>query len=345
MTRRSKRHTSNTDINIHSLTGWRSLPWELQKSVLVSHVLSLRDLAKLALLGKVFKEAYLERCAEEEQWLEHATFSVFGAQAVDPLVCWVSSLKWVFEPPGLNLLPEGSPTVLRLSEGKAWPDLRPALLKQTVLVEQPACFLPGDPKQLIWHFASSWKCRRREIWLQEGTRILSIECHGRQLSCCIYPRNPAHVLPCLGLVYLVCKKAAESFGRRCIQVPRQGWRFSYVSVRGPEWHQKAEWHVDDAPGVPPYAKRAFTAISMRSWNSGRCKFRLSLELKGWAPLPPFYLSPHLCAFLWPLHGCREVRCVGSWVPSCKGWGRIAMEGGKPKNYVERSGGVGEVGSE
>jgi hypothetical protein len=55
------------------MTQWRDLPWEVQKSVLASRALSLGDLAKMAPLGKVFKEAYLERCTAEEQWLEHAS--------------------------------------------------------------------------------------------------------------------------------------------------------------------------------------------------------------------------------------------------------------------------------
>eukprot|EP00884_Botryococcus_braunii_P007308 jgi/Botrbrau1/16579/Bobra.0068s0010.1 len=276
----SKRLRGNADINIHSLTGWRNLPWELQKSILVSRALSLGDLAKLAPLGKVFKEAYLERCTEDEQWMEHAAISVFGAQAVDALVCWVSSPKRDDDPAGLNPLPP----VLELSEGESWPDLRSMRLNQNTAVQQPACFLPGDLKNLIWIFDYSLNWRRREISMWEGTQngraILSIEFHGRQLGCFMQPRVPAHVLPCLGLVHLACKKAAESFGWWSNDVPPQYCRSGFVGVFGREGQLKANWPLNNVRGVPPDAQRAFTAISMGIWNSGRRNFWLNMKWQG-----------------------------------------------------------------
>jgi hypothetical protein len=300
-TRRSKRLRGNADIDVHSLTGfahWRNLPWELQKTVLVSRALSLHDLAKLATLGKVFKEAYLERCAKEEQWLEHAAVSVFGAQPVDALVCWLSSPKRVDDAAGLN----PPLRLLKLSEGEPWPDLRSKLLFWGITaVQQPACFLPGDLKDVNWDLDSSYGGRRRTIWMREGTRqgppILKIEFYERQLCCFLYPRVPAHVLPCLGLVYLGCKKAAESFGRWRNPGPRQGWRFGYARVFTREWipeDPRNTYTIQPLNNVleePPDTQRAFTAISMRSCSSVRRKFGVCLQWQGWGPLLPPVPTP------------------------------------------------------
>jgi hypothetical protein len=112
----------DADLNMHSLAGfayWRDLAWEHQRSVLASRALSLHDLAKLAPLGKVFKEVHRERRAQDEEWNENAAVTVLGTHAIDTLVRWVSCP---------NLGPQSSghyPLMrqLKLSEGEPWPTL------------------------------------------------------------------------------------------------------------------------------------------------------------------------------------------------------------------------------
>eukprot|EP00884_Botryococcus_braunii_P014876 jgi/Botrbrau1/2338/Bobra.39_1s0027.1 len=284
----SKRPMENANSNMHSLTGfphWKNLPRDLQRSVLASRALSLRDLAKLAPLGKVFKEVYLERCAEEEQWLEHAAVSVLGAQAVDTLVCWLSC-------------PTRSPTSsynpilwqFKLSEGEPWPDLRPLPPYRFAQLQQPARFLPGDLQNLCWEF-STWHhvCPRSmalrvESGLASWNTILLISVSERELNCYPSPRVAAQALPCLGVVYLACKKAAESLGSWHDPALRQGFSSGYVRVRrrsGERPCLTSDLPFNDVPGVPPDVQRAFSAINMRIWNFGRCKFGVSLSWQGW----------------------------------------------------------------
>jgi hypothetical protein len=309
--KRCKLLTGNAGLDTHS-TGfpqWSNLPWELQRWVLASHALSLQDLAKLAPLGKVFKEVYLERCAGEEQWLEHAAVSVFGLQAVDSMVCWLLTPKEIYQPAGKNPFSQK----FQLSEGEPWPDLRLVTPGHMTTVQQPARFPLRDVQDFQWHFYSTKKFRNRTILLENEVgpascgRFFHMWFMGRQLRCSVYPQDTAHVLPCLGLVYLACKKAAESLGRWRNPAVRQGQGLGYVSVSR-QGFSETEWPLIDVPGAPPDVQRAFTAISMRSWSSGRRKFGLYLSWQRWAPDQFCWLFN--CGTEWLIMGCLRAQLIG-----------------------------------
>eukprot|EP00884_Botryococcus_braunii_P003371 jgi/Botrbrau1/13034/Bobra.0389s0025.2 len=274
----SKRRMGNADINVHSPTGfphWRDLPWELQKSVLASRALSLHDLAKVAPLGRVFKEVYRERCGEEEQWLEHAAVSALGRQRVDTLVGWVSC-------PQLGPDSSSQYHLIRkhnLSEGEPWPQLNTSPPSPSIWLQQPARFLSGVLQNLEWRFETPTS-GESSLQLLEETEpgrwdtVLFIFVSWRTVYCNISPRLAAQVLPCLGLVYLAYKKAAEF--AESPQHPAAGWDGRpgnvYIDQGLPAW--------SDAPGVPPDVQRPLAAISMRSQDSGHCKFGLFLRWDG-----------------------------------------------------------------
>eukprot|EP00884_Botryococcus_braunii_P014574 jgi/Botrbrau1/23117/Bobra.0243s0049.2 len=270
------RRSAGTDTRSPTgLTQWMDLPSELQRRILVSCNLSLCDLAKLAILGGVFQELYLERCAEEEQWLKYAAVSVFGAWAVNGLMSLLPNPLWRCDSV------EGFPSsggVIMLKEGEPWPDLRPSPKTHLADVQQPARFTPTDIQNLRWKFHMEGRSDSRTISLLEESvpgswsPILHIGFIGNDfkgLTCFMYPRIAAHFLPCLGLVYLACKKAAEeSLCKPC--VPSLRWRPGYAWVwkqELPELYQ--HWPLNQMPGVPPDAQRAFAAINMRSHIPGR----------------------------------------------------------------------------
>eukprot|EP00884_Botryococcus_braunii_P001026 jgi/Botrbrau1/10924/Bobra.0025s0097.1 len=262
-------------INFCSLPGktqWRDLPWELQKSVLASRALSLCDLAKMAPLGKVFKEAYLERCTADEQWLEHSAKSVFGASAVETLASWLPSPKWRHQSDGQK------PVLSKLSEGEPWPDLSTAPRNRLNSVEQPARFVPTDPQlqNLTWIMIWANTLERGTVNLSDGlpyNQFFRIGFRGRRLRINFQPRSAANIAPCLGLAYLACKKSAESLGRWKNKSASD--RLGSVCVRGPQG--TFTWPWSDVQGVPPDAQRAFSLMHMQTRTSWRGIFELSLE--------------------------------------------------------------------
>jgi hypothetical protein len=231
---------------------------------------------------KVFKEVYLERCAGDEQWLEHAAMSNFGDQAIDAVVFWVLSSEGVCRSAGQNPVP----VKFELSAGEPWPDLRSVTPGKDMVVQEPTRL---EPYALKWRFYSHSRRQEREqfhlraMTLLEGFRFipwigrLRIVFDGRQLTCIIYPHYAAvSTLPCLGLVYLVCKKAAESFNMRCS--PSLNEPSGYVRVYLRDWRVVTEPAISrkDMPELPPDAQRAFTAIRMRMWKSGCPKVWVNL---------------------------------------------------------------------
>ena len=63
---------------------WDDLPTDLQRRIL-SPVLSLPELARLASISKSIREIYRERCVAEEQWLLDVATAVFGKRLVELL--------------------------------------------------------------------------------------------------------------------------------------------------------------------------------------------------------------------------------------------------------------------
>eukprot|EP00884_Botryococcus_braunii_P001024 jgi/Botrbrau1/10922/Bobra.0025s0095.1 len=276
-TKRSSKRLRGNDArgkgSLPGMTQWRDLPWELQKSVLASRALSLRDLAKMAPLGKVFKEAYLERCAAEEEWLEQATKSVYGTSAIDTLASWLSCQKSRHKSQGRNPVPRE----LLLAEGEPWPDLRSTPPRRYTLVYQPARFLPGDPQpqNMWWGLYHGSKFRgviKAGIPPTFDLQIFSLRCSGRLVWCDLSPTAAAQVVPCLGLAYLACKKAAEPLRtlRSPAAIQRLGTRWRYPRRAGLTSH----WNQ------PGDAVRVLTLMKMRLGTSWRDKINLFPSLDG-----------------------------------------------------------------
>jgi hypothetical protein len=72
-----------------ALPQWADLPSEICRQVLRNDALSLLDLAKVAPVHSVYKEAYLGRCAADEQWLENITIDCFGRSTLEALLRWL----------------------------------------------------------------------------------------------------------------------------------------------------------------------------------------------------------------------------------------------------------------
>eukprot|EP00884_Botryococcus_braunii_P019009 jgi/Botrbrau1/5792/Bobra.0155s0015.1 len=269
--RSSKRLRGNAatgKVSLPGMTQWRDFPWEVQKRVLASRALSLHDLAKIAPVAKIFKEAYLERCTVEEQWLEDESRSVFGASAVNTLACWLPGQKSRRKSQRRN----GGPIELQLAEGEPWPDLRSVPQDQDTCVFQPARFLPGAPVLALWWslYHASRFGGGIEIWsMPMYTHWLTLICRGRLVECNLSPIMAAHVVPCLGLAYLVCKKAAEPLCT--LRSPPVMERLGFF------WHSHrlASWQ-----GMSPDAQRALTFIHMRLATSWRNKISFSCVVLG-----------------------------------------------------------------
>lgn len=261
---------------------WEDLPLEVRKRIWACPAITLHDLAKLASLGKVFKEACLERSAADEQWLEDAAKSTFGEQA-DALTNWLRYPEGRHESTGQQRVPR----TFHVAEGQPFPDLTSFLKCRSAIVMQSVRFLPRNPQiqHVVWELWCSSQRHREDVTLWTVTDghhhpLTSIIFDGRLLQCQLEPRSPAHVLLCLGFIYLASKKSVESLSRW--QHGDTGQPFSHVRVADLQrLFEYFPW--SGVPDMSPDVQWAFTLLRMEIWISGHDTVKLSLEWYRWRP--------------------------------------------------------------
>lgn len=100
---------------------WHLLPPDVQRHVLQTKALSLRDLAKLAPTAMHFSTAYLNRCAAFETSAVNAATSTFRRGLLDVLLSPAPLISEGGETPKMFSLRGGLPLV-HLAQGDPYPD-------------------------------------------------------------------------------------------------------------------------------------------------------------------------------------------------------------------------------
>eukprot|EP00884_Botryococcus_braunii_P006130 jgi/Botrbrau1/15518/Bobra.0225s0008.1 len=237
-------------------------PPEINMHILCSPMLSLYELAQVAVTCKFFWEVYRERCTLEEAWLEQSATSAFSNDVTHTLPRWLARLKQNRErvTPPQNA---GARPIFDLAQGGQLPDertllsLRFAGLRTTV----QGLLAAGQGAPVFWTLAAP-KAASVSL-VSHGRNLLTIT-YGthKKLNIIIRPSSPAQVVPFLGLVHLACKHIAAAerrkVGLRGWQLPpRQLVRFvSQTNMNVSPWNNADTIGVDD--------QRALSVLHM--WN-------------------------------------------------------------------------------
>eukprot|EP00884_Botryococcus_braunii_P012631 jgi/Botrbrau1/21369/Bobra.0449s0001.1 len=249
---------------------WCSLPPEIQRQILYSPVLSLCDLAQVAVTCKFFWEVYSERSAVDEAWLVQSTTSAFGDGVTDTLLCWLARQQRKRKS-AVTPLHHSEIQMFDLTQGEQLPDEPTLLALRVAGLKTPVQGLlaTGKESSVSWLLAG----RKQAIVALSGEGLpdilLQISYATQQyLVATIGPSSPAQVVPCLGLVHLACKHiaAAESrkAGLRGWQLPTRELLRKVPPHGGPKevspWNNAGTVRVDD--------QRALSVLHMWNRRSG-----------------------------------------------------------------------------
>eukprot|EP00884_Botryococcus_braunii_P006135 jgi/Botrbrau1/15522/Bobra.0225s0011.1 len=205
---------------------WCSLHSEIQRRILYSPVLSLCELAQLAVTCKLFWEVYRERCAADEGWLVQSATSAFGCGLTDALLRRLARLqrkRKSAEAPLEALLHDGDIRIFDLTQGEQLPDehtLR-SLRMAALITPVQGLLAAGQQSCASWLLADATEAT---VALKpEGLPLLLQISYATQqfLAAIVKPSSPTQMVPCLGLVHLACKHVAAAESRKA---GLRGWQ-------------------------------------------------------------------------------------------------------------------------
>lgn len=256
---------------------WADLPELVQRKVLASPALSLRELARLATTCKLFHEACLELYEAELTWLAESATSSFGHDMVGAALRFFRRQRDV---PGNEVAPGHQE--FDITGGGKLPHDSQLFSEREVTVIAPAQGLLGEGQEATtarWGFYTgilytqdiicTGYCPPRlcamlrvgGVFRAEDTRL------GPQFR--IRVKFPSQSVPCLGLLHLVLKDAWEHKVREATEpaeAHRKGWQPALgFEILGCQKPRRLTWnHV---PMVPEDAQRASFALHMWAWRA------------------------------------------------------------------------------
>eukprot|EP00884_Botryococcus_braunii_P008840 jgi/Botrbrau1/17958/Bobra.50_1s0050.1 len=122
---------------------WSQLPTDVQRRILQSQGLSLRDLARVAPVSKLFSEALPLRFEEEDQWLSGVAPYVFGQHVVDFF------LDWLPRTGRYKGIIDSSTPVVDLTKGDTLPTGDALLGLKSLVLKLPARGLSGGIQETV----------------------------------------------------------------------------------------------------------------------------------------------------------------------------------------------------
>lgn len=246
---------------------WEDLPDPVQRLVLGSPVLSLRELAKLATLCKLFKEVYLERYEADLKWLVEAARTAFGQDMVDVAIRFFGR-------------PWGS-CGTEAAQGCEDLDIEGAV--ETVAgydcctkkAEAPSLgfYRDCEAATVFWMFfrsIGSPLARSRAFHIRSPCRgICRAADDGTGLIYTIIVKSPCHVIPHLGLLHVILKEGWERNARRATSAPvqhRLEWErvlnFQVTVSKSPLRKGRLSLHE-----VSGDVRRAISVLHMWTWRT------------------------------------------------------------------------------
>eukprot|EP00884_Botryococcus_braunii_P008837 jgi/Botrbrau1/17955/Bobra.50_1s0047.1 len=183
---------------------WSQLPTDVQRLILQSQGLSLRDLARSALVSKLYREAFSLRFDADDQWLSGVAPSLFGQDVVEFF------LEWLPRTGQHNHTDDNSAPVVDLTKGDALPTGDALLSLECLVLKLPARGLGGGCQEtlvtckmfLLSHFSIISVQRDSSRSPLLTLRVSNL--FAPEASMC--PRNNAEMVACLGLWHQVCKQ-------------------------------------------------------------------------------------------------------------------------------------------
>eukprot|EP00884_Botryococcus_braunii_P002672 jgi/Botrbrau1/12405/Bobra.0229s0003.1 len=202
---------------------WSSLPPEIQRQILCTPILSLCELAQVAVTCKFFWEVYRERCAADEAWLAQSTTSAFGCSLTDALLRRLACPQRKRKS-AESRVPHRNIQTFDLTHGGQMPDertlasLRLAEFKTSV----QGLLAAGQESSVSWLLVDSTEASVALYPEGSPDNILLITYATQQfLAAVIRPSSPTQVVPFLGLLHLACKHIAAVERRKA---GLRGWQ-------------------------------------------------------------------------------------------------------------------------
>eukprot|EP00884_Botryococcus_braunii_P008839 jgi/Botrbrau1/17957/Bobra.50_1s0049.1 len=182
---------------------WSQLPTDVQRRILLSQGLSLRDLARVAPVSKLFSEALPLRFEEEDQWLSGVAPYVFGQHVVDFF------LDWLPRTGRYKGIIDSSTPVVDLTKGDALPTGDALLGLKSLVLKLPARGLSSGVHEtvLTCHmFISSPQSSIFFRRIDTGRPLLELKVSDILAPVAsVFPQNNAEMVACLGLVHQTYK--------------------------------------------------------------------------------------------------------------------------------------------